>query len=441
MKYILLYSLLLFGATTVKGQDFKIWTLDNCIDYALAHNATIMKQDKQNAIYHQNYLEAIGNLLPQIGANSSAAFNFGRVMDDETNSPVDQNSFGNSYSLSTSLKIFDGFSSYARIRIGRLNKAYGKQKMEEVKNILAYETTEAYLKVLYNIDLIEVYNQQYSESKQNLLQVQKMYELGLKSKPDVAEIEVLFAENEYNLSKQQNILKIAIILLKEKMNYPLEDTIKLYSPSFESLIVKIPESPDDVFLSSKQNNPIAHAAESNYKAQQLNYKASKGNLMPSISMNASMSSNFFRFMDGSKYDSFKQQIKNKKTEYVGFTISIPIFSGFSRSANVVRAKNQAYIAKIERDETLRKLYTDITQVLADVNGQVDECKLAEKQEKAAYWAHEANQKKLEQGLIDPILYTTSVNRYQKAQTEHLNSKYTYYLKVKLLDFYRGNSLY
>ncbi|MBK5720939.1 TolC family protein [Dysgonomonas sp. Marseille-P4677] len=440
MKQLILILITIATISNSHAQEKK-WTLNDCILYAVANSPKTNKQKQQNSIYHQNYLEAIGALLPNINANTSAGFNFGRGLDGETNTYIDVNSFGNDYNLSASLTIFDGLANYAKVKIGRISKVQGKQQLEEAKDMVAYETMEAYLNVLYYKDMVDIGKEQVDESTKSLEQLKRMEELGLKGLSDVAEAESKQAEDKYNLTRQKNLLTIGTILLKEKMNFPIDEELNILSEDYSKMIDKIIETPLSIYEGSRLFNPKAQAAESAFTIQKLNYKASKGNLMPRISMGAGISSNFFRNMDGSDYASFQEQIKNKRGEYISFTLSIPIFSGFSRSASVKKAKAQMHMAQTDRDDILRKLYSDIEQAVADTNGQVDEYEQAVKRKDAAQIAHKINQRKYEEGMIDPIILHTSSNRLMQAKAEELNAKYKYHLKHKLVSYYMGEPLY
>lgn len=419
----------------------KLWNLNDCILYAVANSPKTSKQKQQNSIYHQDYLEAIGALLPNISAGTSAGFNFGRGLDGGTNTYVDVNSFNNNYSLSASLNIFNGLANYAKVKIGQISKIQGKQQLEEAKDMVAYDTMEAYLNILYYRDMVYITEEQLTESSKSLEQLKRMEELGLKGLSDVAEAESKLAEDGYNLTRQKNLLTIGIIILKEKMNFPIDKELKITDEDYSQMINKVIETPLNIYERSQLFNPKVQAAESEFKIQKLNHKASKGNLMPRISVDGAITSNFFRYMDGSDYASFQEQLKNKKGQYINFSLSIPIFSGFSRSASVKRAKAQMYMAQMDRDDSLRKLYSDIEQAVADTNGQVDEYEQAVKRKDAAQIAHNVNQRKYEEGMIDPIILQTSSNRLMKAKAEELNAKYKYHLKHKLVDYYMGEPLY
>lgn len=435
MKFIYIFIFLHTVCVNLFSQQ-KGWTLDECMRYAVEHGYKKNKQIAQNSIHHQNYMEAIGKLLPSITASSNARFNFGRGVDDD-NKYVDINSFNNGYEVYSSLTLFNGLANYSQIKMQKINKLMGKQQLAQVKDEIAYSTMEAFFNVLYFKQMVVLAEQQLEESTNNLKQVQRMEELGVKGFPDIAEMQAKQAADNYNLTKQKNILAIGVIQLKEKMNFPIDEDLIVAAYDEAYIITRINDSAYDIYQQALNYTPKALAANSALKSKQIAYKSAKGVLYPTISANGEYYSNFFRYMDGSTYTSFKNQLKDKRSYYVGFSVSIPIFAGFSKSATVKRAKAEAMIAKTEYDETLRTLYSEIEQATTDVNGQADEYYQAKKQVEAMQIAHDVNSRKYNEGLISAIELHTSANRLLQAKTEELNTKLKYQLKARLLNYYKG----
>lgn len=319
----------------------------------------------------------------------------------------------------------------------KVNKLMGKQQLQQTKDVIAYETMEAFINVAYYMDMVKLAEQQLEESTANVKQIKRMEELGMKGAADVAELVAKEAADNYNLTRQKNLLVIGIIVLKEKMNFPIEDDIEISNIVSDELITKTQETAVSIFENAKSVNPKAMAAESAFQAQQLAYKSAKGSFSPTLSMEAGISTNFSRYMDGSEYSSFKDQIRDKRGHYIGFSLSIPIFSGFSRSAQVKRSKAQTVIARNERDETLRTLYSEVEQAVADMNGLADEFYQAKKQTDAMTVAHNVNQRKFTEGLINAIELHTSSNRLLQAKVDELNARLKYEIKHRLVDYYKG----
>ncbi len=434
MKYLLLTVAIILSLTANSQEK---WTLDECMRYAIENSPKKNKQDAQNSIYHQSYLEEVGKLLPSLSAGTNAYFNFGRGLDSETNAYTDINSFSNDYSLNSSMILFDGLSNITRVKLQKVNKLMGKQELQETIDLVAYETMEAFINVSYYLEMVKLAEQQLEESTSNVKRIKRMEELGMKGAADVGELVAKEAADNYNLTRQKNILVIGIIKLKEKMNFPIDENLEIAGMSMDELITKSEDSALSLFEKAKPYNPKAMAAESFLQVQKLSYRAAKGGLFPTISVEAGIGTNFSRYMDGSEYSSFKNQLKDKRGQYVGFKLTIPIFSGFSRSAKVKKSKAQMVIAQNERDETLRTLYSEIEQAVADMNGQADEYYQAKKQTDAMAIAYNVNQRKYTEGLISVIDLHTSANRLLQARVDEVNARLKYELKHRLVNYYRG----
>ncbi|MCL1942309.1 MAG: TolC family protein [Candidatus Azobacteroides sp.] len=434
--FITLFYILTVFSSRITAQE-KALTLDECIRYAIENSLRKNKQEEQNRIYHQNYLEAVGRVLPSLGASANAYFNFGRNL-NEDNTYSDVNSFNNSYNLGASITLFDGLANINRIKMQKVNRLMGKEQLRQIKDEVAYETMEAFFNVLYYKQMVELAKEQLIQSTENVRQVKRMEELGVKGFPDVAEMQAKEAQDNYNLTQQKNLLIMAVMQLKEKMNFPVDEELDIADYLSETLIAKNEESVPDIFHRSLSYLPKALAADANLKSYQLAYNISKGNLFPAISLDAGISTDFYRIMDGSiAYTSFKEQIKNKRGQYIGFTLSIPLFNGFSGTADVKRNKSQMMIARYEKDETERAIYSEIEQAVADMNGQADEYYQAKKQTEAMTVAHRVNERMYKEGLISALDLHTGSNRLFQAKVEELNARLKFYLKQKLVNYYKG----
>ena len=98
-----------------------------------------------------------------------------------------------------------------------------------------------------------------------------------------------------------------------------------------------------------------------------------------------------------------------------------------------RGKRELIIARNEKEEAQRTLYSEIEQAVADMNGQADEFYQAVRQEEAMQVAHRLNIRKYEEGLINAIELHASANRLMQARS----AKLKYNLKKRLVNYYKG----
>ncbi len=438
MKYLITLTLALV-ALALKAQPApeKLWTLDECMIYAVEHSPETNLQIARNEIVRQDYIQAIGALLPSLNAQTSAQFNFGRTLGDD-NVYVDANSFNNNYGVQTSLSIFRGLRTVNTLRMEKINRATGAHTLDQRRDEVAYATMEAFFNVLYYREMVVLAESQLEESRLNLRQTERMEELGIRGLPDVVEMRAQEASAAYNLTRQQNLLTIGTIMLKEQMNFPIDGTLDIAPWNLDVEVAKTPLTAEAIYDGTGGALPKALAAESQARAAELQLKIARGGRWPSLSMSAGWSTGFFRNINSNEpYAVFAEQFRNKRGYYVGASLSIPIFNGFSTSTGISRSKHNLTMARIDRDTALRSLYTEIESAVADMNGSADQHAQALRQREYTSVAHNVNQRKYEEGLASALELHTSSNRLVQARADELNSRLTWLLKKRMVDYYTG----
>jgi len=436
-KFLIL--ILLLPIQYMYGRD-KLWSLDDCVQYAVEHNPKRIQQEAQNKMYAADKLEAVGSFIPSLNAQTTTAFNFGRVINEETNTYVNVNQFSNPYYLYSNLTLFDGLSNVYRLKKSNIYKSMGVEQLQDTKDLIALETMELFFNVMYYQGVVKLAQQQLDESQEEVRKIERMQELGLKSIPDLTEIEAKEAEDRFLLTRQQNALTMEMIRLKTKMNFPIDEELHLNEHEQTNTIHSINNDVMQIYHEALTHLPKALTSEKQLSAKEMDYKIAKGNVLPRIAMEAGVNTVFSRFMNHTKYESFTDQWKNRQGSYVSITLYVPLFNGFSRTANIKRSKQQLVIAQSQHEETLRTVYSDIEQAVADVNGLADEYHSAKKRSDSMDAAHQVNQRKYDEGLISALELNTSANRLLNAKVEELYTGLKYQLKYRLLEYYKGESL-
>ena len=418
----------------------KLWTLEECMRYAVEHNTKRIKQEAQNEIYKQNKLEVIGGFLPSINVSSDMSSSYGRVLDKDTYKYVNNTTQYNQYGIYSSVVLFDGFVQLSKLKVEKFNRLKGLQELQDTKDMLAYETMEIFFNVQYYKGTVKLAIHQLQQSSDNLNQVIRMADLGMKSVPDVAELRAKEAEDRFLLTKQKNLYVLEIIKLKDKMNFPINDEL---STADNDTILPATGTTDnvmDIYQKFITNSPKVLASNMSVESSKAAVNIAKGSFFPKLSLYGGLSTYYSRMLNGLNYTPFKEQLRTNENYYVGLSLNIPIFNGFSRFADLKRSKQKLIIAQNEHEEALRALHTDIEKTVADVNGLYEEYIQAMKRTESMKIAHQVNQRKFTEGLINALELNTSSNRLLNAQVEELYTNLKYQLKVKLLNYYKGQAI-
>ncbi|MDD2293096.1 MAG: TolC family protein [Bacteroidales bacterium] len=442
MKRVSLVFLMLIILTQLYAQteEKSLYNLNDCMIYAIEHSTKVVKQSYANSNYEQDRLAALTSLFPYIGANSSTTTSYGRSIDPETNTYTTSANFGNSLSASTSMTVFNGLSGINSYRASRIAYIMGGEMLQQVKDQVALEVMQAYFDAVYYSEAIILAQQQLETSKKTFEKDSKLEKLGLKSRADVLQIEAQYRGDEYTVIKQENARDLAVSSLKEKMNYPADEPIEIDTRVFVD--------PEDEEVSLKsltdyamQHNPNLKAQKLSFRQSQLNYYATRGRMLPSISVGAGYSSSYYENLNATTQGSpYWQQLRDNQGYYWGASISIPIFNGLTRRTAARKAKNNMKIAEQDMIAAERALQGEIETNYNQMRGYRKEYIQTNIKVDAADLAHKATLQKYDQGVSSPIDLQTSANQLLQAKAEMLNARLQYIIKSRMVDYYNGKPL-
>lgn len=423
------------------AQD-RIWTLDECMKYAVENSSKVKKELHTNDTYKAEQLSAFGAFLPSLSANVGAQWNYGRSIDPETNTYSDISTFNNSYGLSANMPLFSGGRLVNQWKLSRINRLLGKETLRLVEDELAIHTMQAYIDVVFYQGTARLAAEKLEESSRLLYKTERQEELGLKGKADVAQIEAQVAADDYDLTHQTNSYNTALLTLKEYMNYDpglplaLDTTLAVQEFTLDN------ESTEAIYAFAANNNPQAMQSELKLKNARLQHLIAKGRFLPTISLFAGVSTNYFENLTSGATApaSFNSQFKNNRGEYFGLSLSIPLFTGFSNRTTVRRARNDMRIAAEQQAETLRQLQITIEKAVADRDGYLKEMIQMEKQVNANQLAYRLTVRKFEEGLMSPLDLQTSGNLLIQSKVNLLQRRLLYIIKSRQVDYYRGGEL-
>lgn len=415
-------------------------SLEECMRYAVEHSPAVRRQDYTNRNYRQDYIESIASLVPAVNGSVGASTSFGRSVAPETNTYTDVSNFDNSYSVSGQIPVFAGLTSINTVRAARVMRMQGGEELQLARDEIALKTMQAYFDVVYYTESVRLAREQLETSTAELAKSRKLFELGLRSAADVAEVESQQASDDYLVTQQENNLALAEIALSEAMNYPADRPLRI--DTAQEIETPAGVAPfREVLDNALENNPKAVAAQHNVRHSRLQFSIARGNLLPSLYVGGGYSTNFFMNLDDrSLYASFPNQFRDNRGFYVSAQLSIPIFGGLTRRTSMNRARNNWRIAEQNRTETLRALQNEVAQAYQQMLGYGKEFVQASKKSDAARLAYETVSGKYERGVVSALDLQTAADKLLQARSERLRARLQYIIKVRLVAYYNGEPL-
>lgn len=416
------------------------WTVDSCMQYAASHSHTVRQQ--QYALDNSRIAktQAIGAFLPSVYGSVSGQMNFGRAIDPETNTYTNVSTLYNGYGLQASLDIFDGLQRYNELRMAKANVAMGRSAVQAEKDDVALKVYKAYMDLVYCQGTVEQTLKKRDESQALLHQTEVMAEVGQKSDADVAQMRATLAADEYELTHMQSQTTKAMLALKQLMNYPADSALTIHQPTFEQELQPI-DTPLQIAAYAATSNPRILKAQQGVEAARYSLRAARGALLPSLSLSGGVSTSFYRNMDKGGHASFSQQFKNNAGEYIGLSLSIPIFNRLATSSTIRRRKIALDQARENLEYEQSELQRIIIEAASDVENSTKEVTKMQEQVEADSLAAYLTTRKYEEGLASSIDVKTAAVTLLQSRVKLLQSQLTMAYNKKLLAYYKGEKLW
>lgn len=444
MKRITITGWLLCAAIVgAQAQELETrpWTMDDCMRYAAENSLKVRVERHQDDTYRAEYREAVADFFPTLGARIGGQLNYGRSIDPQTNTYNNISTFNNAYQAYASLPLFDGGQLINRAKAAAVKRRLGTHEVQRAQDEAALTTMEAFANVLYYGGTVRLASEKLDESRRTLHKTRRMEELGLKGAADVAQVEAQVAADDYNLTHQRNLCDAALRTLKEAMNFPADESLAIDTTVTLPHDAEQASETDDIFRRAKAANPTMLAAECRREAARYQYRAARGAMLPQLTFEAGISTNYFRNLADQHTTAFsKQFFDNNRGEYLALTLSIPLFDGLGRYTSARRARNAMRTADTQRDETLRQLRTAVEQAVADREGFAKEAVQMQRKVEADSIAYRVTLRKYEEGLASAIDLQTAANTLIEARANLLQKQLSYEIKRRLVAYYQGEGL-
>lgn len=430
------------------GASAQSWSLDDCMKYAVEH-ATEVKREVINARQRkQDYQHAVAGFLPTFTGGVQGQYAWGRNIDPETNTYNHVTTFNNYYQLYAELNVFDGFATINALKQAKLSRDYSATAIQKIQDARAIDVMQKYVDAAYAEASIRIASEKLNESKRMLDKMKRLYELGEKGRPDVVQMESQVAEDEYNLTHQENVAKQSLLALKSAMNFPVDEELKIQIAEERNLKLtsdneEAPESGvnyETVYQGFQNISPDLKSAEYEVERARYDYKIAKGRLLPSLSLGGGISTNYYKNLSQKgQYDGFASQFRNNQGEYLALTLSIPIYNS-DRWHSVKKARNDWQLAQVNLEETRRKLHDQIAQAVMDAEGYAKELHQMQKKVASDSLAYHMSSRKFEEGMLSTFDLHTAAQTLLESRIKELQMQMLLIIKQRLVGYYQGENL-
>ncbi|MBD5326061.1 MAG: TolC family protein [Bacteroides sp.] len=406
-------------------------TLDECVAYAIDHNLTVRQHELNRQSAEQQVVSAKDAVLPQISAGGQQSWNFGRSLNSQ-NIYANHNTANFGLSAGLQLPLFNGLQTVRNVDYAKASLVAVVEELEAAKDDIALRVMAQYLQVLYCSELEGVAMAQAELTAEELQRRRALLDAGKIPEADMLDARSQLAQAKLQLVNASNNRRLALLDLAQLLRLEsMEDFDVVAIDTKELPLIRDPRS---VFDSAMNVNHTIAANRLQITAANKQIELAKTGYIPRLSLNAGLSSNYYR-LPGMNNESFAQQFRHNFGQYVGLQLSIPIFDGLQTRNNIRSARIRALSAELNLETQKDNLYKAVNESYYQAVGAREKLAAAEEACEASAAALAAVQGKYEVGLATPIDFENAKNGFVKSMSERAQARYELLLRARILDFY------
>lgn len=435
MKRIILIVCVMATGYGIQAQE--AWSLQKCIEYAIEHNLSIKQQEASRNQSEVELNTAQWSRLPNLNGNVGQSFNFGRALQAD-NTYGNRNTANTNFSLGTNIPLFTGLQIPNSIALAKLNLKAATEDLKKAKEDISIQVASYYLQALFNEELSKVAQNQVKLSQEQLDRKVAFFKNGKASEAEVYEAKSRLAQDEMSAVQADNNYRLALLDLSQLLELPTPEGFTIAEPPTVEMNVQL-SLPDEVYSQAMTNKPSIKAAQYRLEGAEKSIRIAQSGYYPQLSFGAGLSTNYYN-MSGIETASFSSQWHQNFNKYLQFSLSIPLFNRFATRNRVKSARIQKNALQWRLEESKKTLYKEIQQ--AYYNALAAEAKYRSSQ--SASEASEASFKLMSEKYANGKATATEYNEvrtlWMKALSDHIQARYDYLFRSKILDFYKGEPL-
>ena len=458
----------------IYGQE-KLWTLEECINYALERNIPINQKKLSNQMIEIDLRQDKAKMIPSLIASGNQNFNFGRSVDPYTNVYTSNDFASNNFALNSNWNIFKGFQNKNTIEKTKIDIQAGKLDLKETENNVTISITQSYLQILYSDEQVENAKNKLSSTQAQVKRTETLLRVGEVPEGTLFQIKAQEASDQYNLVNTENQLEMAKINLMQYMELPVEQYFEVVKPEYDDslLVFIILQDSDEIFENAKNVLPEIESAKLKISSAEQSLKIAKGANLPRLSLSAGLSTGYSN--NRNLYDRettiaeqeigylqsdptelvmtqkpvttitdlnypFGQQFTDNFSQSLRLSLTIPIYNNRQVKSNIEKSKINIQTARLNAQNTNNQLRKNIEQAYNDMIAAAKNHEAAKEQVKNLERSYGDTKRKFELGMINATDFIIEQNQYFDSESNLNRAKYQFIFTEKILDFYQGKPI-
>jgi outer membrane protein len=341
--------------------------------------------------------------------------------------------------------VFNGLQNLNSIKQQKYNLKSAIEDVEKIKNDISIYIATAYLQILFDQELLNVAEDQFEVTMIQVDKTEILVRVGSVSKGTLLEIKAQAAGEKLNIIQRKNQLRISKLTLVQLLDLESLEGFSIVTP--ENLTIEnqpVVVLTDSVFNYAVINMPEVKSAEYMLQSRKKALAISRGRRSPELYLSglyySRYNENAINPLDPSLNYSLNGQLKDNQYKQITLGLSIPIFNKLRIHRDISIAKVNMLDAQYNLKQSKQILYKNIQQANSDAISALEKYYSSIDAVKSMQEAFEYTSERFDVGMVSSIDYNIAKNNLSKTQSDLLQAKYEYLLRLKILEFYQGEEI-
>ena len=260
--------IIFFTATILQAQQK--FSLEQCIQYAHEHNIQLKMQELSVLSAEQSKMQAKAMFLPTLNASAMQTYSAGRSVDPYTNEFKDSEvSRSDNFSLQSGMVLFQGLRNQYSYKQSAYNLTASLYDLEKARNDLSLNIASAFLQVLLTGEVLKNAQLSLIQSEKQLNRTRSLFDAKAIAENTLLEMEAQYARDDMQVTTSTNQYNMAILTLKQLLEYSesdelLPDAPLIGEPEVKNTLFTV----EYIFEQASKSLPQVLAAENRELARQ-----------------------------------------------------------------------------------------------------------------------------------------------------------------------------
>lgn len=454
MKKFLLFIIASCQLSTANCQLTHQWTLDECMDYAIAHNVEIRHLQHEQQRRQINVQSSKDARLPRF--NGEVGGHVGTLHHSGDSYRFDANESLLNMGLMGAVPLYTGSRLSSQIKVNKYSLMAVSEDVRSAEKDIKIQVAAAYLQLLYNKGEVSIARQRQEVSQLLLKQASSLFDRGQRPQSDVVEAKAMVSRDEALLTAAEGEVAMAKLDLMSLLNLP--DSVDFDICELSTLDPQLSTANSQLStlnhqLSTATFHPAVQSANYSILQAEQGVKMARSGYFPTLSLLGGLGT-FWLNLDTKTSYSGERPItfrgtpkdlnytfsydkdwrrKNFLYSFVGLKLSIPVFNAFETRAQIRTAKVNLEDAKLAYEDAQQQVRKEIRQAWQGAVTAQKRYEAEAKSEESNELSYRYALKRYDAGMATLFDLSQSRQQWFSASENALRQKYEYIIRQKILE--------